>query len=150
MPPMRLLLAPLLLILAACGGGGGDTPRADVTWMTVIAYQDAPPGVLAYTTADKSEVWVIDALTLDQKRHAFAHELWHVAGFHEHLGDATCIAFGAETTVDSPCPMELAAMMDVTETFHLLASFDAYEPALWAVLFWNSAVGRTMFVLEVP
>jgi hypothetical protein len=154
-----LLVLGILLPLLGCGLGGGCEPPTDVILYSVSRYEidpdynpfedfDMPRGYTEWGCDGPTRVWVLDDLDEDTTRRVLAHELWHVAGFDEHLGDPTCLAHGASPNITAPCPEELARMRTVNRTFHLLPEDHLWEATVWAAGFWNDALGTERFVVE--
>jgi len=145
LPRLPLLLA---LLLTACGGGGAAPPPTDV-YLYLVA-EDALGEPTGYTTRGDTST------TVEIEAHDFAdwhleaivaHELWHVAGHDDHLGDG-CMA-GGVFPLDSrgPCADELARMAAVPFTFTLSPSDALFAATVRAAAWWNAAVGREMFVI---
>jgi hypothetical protein len=156
---MRTALALLALVLVSCGGGGKavDDGPAEVARILLTA-PVAPEwdGLLGVTWRTAGGTTVHVRADLDPRIvpwwSVIAHELFHVAGFREHL-DAPCTSSAdalspLQPGVAGPCEAELALMADVPGPIRLVVEGDddvLRGHTLVAAAWWNASLGRELF-----
>lgn len=155
---VRFLLAlPILCLLLGCGAGGGCEPSTEV-FLDVVSPHEVDPdynpfdpslprGWTSWSCGEPTHVWLLDFLEEEDRFEILCHELWHVAGFHDHLTDPACVACAPEGQA-VPCPQEVDAVRSVGRTFRLHPSPDVWEVTVRAADWWNDALGTVTFRIE--
>lgn len=158
---MRILAAAGLaagLLLGSCGTGAPATQQdcgvpARIRVVDVATLPDGRVGQTDRCAQGGTQVELrADRLGGPYGVRLAAHELAHAAGFSGHLGTPDCILYEVIFDVlPPPCPQELAYMQSVVGPLRVTDGVTG-RPGLVAaaIEYWNGALGRVLFVLDLP
>lgn len=152
-----------LLLLASCGGGGASHRPHSVEVRLSSSLSGAYQGWTSWgSDGSATEVLILEGIGESRSVAVLCHELWHVAGFHHHLLDPSCVAseFGADNLspigdvqptvrwAGEPCAEEARALLDAGGPFVLRPEEALREATEDAATWWNLHLGTELFIVE--